>query len=104
MRLAQVEEAIKRLCIRIDEKRTELILQDALVLLENTKTSALKRGVLALQMLRFSLPVRLATAAAIIVFAYVGAGYLAVCLGACSDSTALTIELASQDISRLFGF
>jgi len=104
MRLAQVEEAIKRLCIRIDEKRTELILKDALVVLENIKPNALRRGVLTLQLLRLSLPVRVATAAAIIVIAYVGAGYLAVCLEACSDSTALTIELASQDISRLFGF
>jgi len=104
MRLAQIEESIRKLCFRTDAQAEERILGDALAVLDGTAgTSAFRCRLHALRVLRMSLPVRLAGAAAIIVIAYVGAEYLAACLKGCSDTTALTIELASNDISRFFG-
>jgi hypothetical protein len=54
-------------------------------------------------MIRESLPVRLAGAAVLIAIVLAGGQYLAGRIEGCSDTTALTIELASNDISRFFG-
>jgi len=104
MRLAQIEKSIRKLCFRTDAQAEERILGDALAVLAGAAgTSALRRSLYALRMLRMSLPVRLAGAAVIIAIAYVGAEYMAACLEGCSDTTALTIELASNDIVKFFG-
>jgi len=104
MRLAQIEESIRKLCFRTDTQAEERILGDALSVLAGAAgTSALRRSLSTVRMMRTSLPVRLAGAAAIIAVAYVGVQYLADCLEGCSDTTALTIELASNDIVRFFG-
>lgn len=104
MRLAQIEESIRKLCLGTGAQAEERILGDALSVLAGAAgTSALRRSLHAMRMLRMSLPVRLAGAAVIIAIAYVGAEYLAVCLEGCNDTTALTIELASNDIVRFFG-
>lgn len=104
MRLAQIEDSIRKLCLGTDAQAAERILGDALVVLDGAAgTSAFRRSLQTLRMLRMSLPVRLAGAAVMIAIVYVGAEYLAACLEGCSDTTALTIELASNDIVRFFG-
>ena len=103
MRLAQIEESIRKLCFGIDAETEERVLGDALAALEGTHVGALECGLSAMRIMRRSLPVRLAGAAVIIAIAYAGAEYLAVCLEGCSDTTALTIEFASNDIGRFFG-
>ena len=103
MRLKQIEKSIRKSCFRTDAESEERILGDALAVLAGAKASAFRRSLSTLRMLRRSLPVRLAGAAVIIVIAYVGAEYLAACLEGCSDTTALTIELASNDIVKFFG-
>lgn len=103
MRLAQIEESIRKLCLGTDAGAQERILGDALAVLEGAHVGAIGSGLSCLRMLRMSLPVRLACAAVIIAVTYAGAEYLAACLEGCSDTTALTIELASNDIVRFFG-
>ena len=103
MKLAQIEESIRKLCFRTDAQAEERILGDALSVLEGAHVSALGRGLSVLRMIRESLPVRLAGAAVLIAAVLGGGQYLAGRLEGCSDTTALTIELASNDISRFFG-
>lgn len=104
MRLAQIEDSIRKLCLGTSAQAEERILGDALAALAGAAgTSAFRRSLSTMRMLRMSLPVRLAGAAAIIAIAYAGAGYLAAYLKGCNDTTALTIELASNDIGRFFG-
>jgi len=103
MRLAKIEESIRKLCFGTAEGAEERILGDALAALEGARVSAIGCGLSTMRIMRRSLPVRLAGAAVIIAIAYVGAEYLAACLESCSDTTALTIELASNDIVKFFG-
>ena len=103
MKLAQIEEAIKKLYLKADAKAEERILGDALAMIESApQPGSLGRRLSGLRMVRKSMPLRLAGAAAIIAVAYVGAQYLASSLQSCSDTTALTIELASNDIGSFF--
>lgn len=103
MRLAQIEESIRKLCLGTCAQAEERILGDALAALAGAKTSAFRRSLSTMRMLRISLPVRLAGAAAIIAITYVGAEYLSAYLEGCGDTTVLTIELASNDIGGFFG-
>lgn len=103
MRLAKIEESISKLCFGTAEGAEDRILGDALEALEGAHLSAIGCGLSAMRIMRRSLPVRLAGAAVIIAIAYIGAEYLAGRLENCSDTTALTIELASNDIAGFFG-
>jgi len=104
MRLAQIEESIRKLCFRTDAPAEERILGDALEVLASVHVSALARGLGGLRMAGKSLPVRLAGAAAMIAIAYVGALYLAGCLEGCSDELAIGLELTCKDVQRFFGY
>ena len=105
MKLSQIEKSIRKLALKADMKAQERILADALTVIgDRTRAGALGRTIWQVRMARHSLPVRLATAAAIIAVAYVGAQYLAWSLQSCSDTTALTVELAFNDIQGFFGY
>ncbi len=103
MRFTEIKQSIRKLRLGTGEEAEERILGDALTVLEGTHVSALRRGLSVLRMIRESLPVRLAGAAVLIAVVLAGGQYLAGRLEGCSDTTALTIELASNDIGRFFG-
>ena len=105
MKLAQIEKAIRKLCLKADAKAQERILGDALVMLESApRPSALGRRLSGVRMARKSLPLRLASAAAIIAAAFIGAQYLAECLEGCGDVFAIGLELTCQNVQRFFGY
>ena len=104
MRFTEIKQSIRKLRLGTGEEAEERILGDALAVLEGTACpGAVRRGLSVLRMIRESLPVRLAGAAVLIAVVLAGGQYLAGRLEGCSDTTALTIELASNDISRFFG-
>jgi hypothetical protein len=103
MKLSQIEESVRKLRFPALAGAQDRILADALEALAGANVSAIGRGLGGLRILRRSLPIRLAGAAAIIAIAFAGARYMAWRVEGCSDTTALTIELASKDISRFFG-
>ena len=105
MKLAQIEEAISKLCLKADAKAEERILGDALAMLEGApRPNSLRRGLSGVRMARKSLPLRLAGAAAIIAVAFIGAQYLAACLEGSSDVFAVGLELTYQDVQRFLGY
>ncbi len=105
MKLAQIEEAISKLCLKADAKAQERILGDALAMLEAApRPSALGRRLSGVRMAGKSLPLRLAGAAAIIAIAYIGAQYLAAGLEGSSDVFAIGLELTCKNAQGFFGY
>jgi hypothetical protein len=104
MKFADIEQSIRKLRLRTDAKTEERILGDAVAALESgARVGAVRRGLSVLRTIRESLPARLAAAAVFIAAIYTGGQYVAWRLVNCSDVTAVTVELAFNDIQGFFG-